>query len=247
MFSIHEYFYIESLKEGVFLTDNLLIFLSNNIRYKEKKFIIYNVNSEKIEKEINLNYSINLSKNSLTLIEMNNNDNNKILLCACKKYLKNQKNGILLINICLRFDGVEDYFNCFYETNSFEVYCFCQVSIFKKDNSKILKEKYSSNKTNYFLVGGFEKRKNQGIIKLYKLISSENKIEIKYIEDVVINPKKNNHFKSFNGPILCIIQSNQNGNILISCWDGNVYLLDCPNVDYYDKVEININEILKKN
>ena len=24
---------------------------------------------------------------------------NKILLCACKKYLKNKKNGILLVNI----------------------------------------------------------------------------------------------------------------------------------------------------
>ena len=136
---------------------------------------------------------------------MNNNDKNKILLCACKKYLKNQKNGILLINICLKSDDVEDYFNYFYETNSFEIYCFCQISIYKKDNSKILNEKYLSNKTNYFLVGGFEKRKNQGIIKLYKLIYAENKIEIKYIEDVVIEQKNNNYVKSFNSPISCNI------------------------------------------
>ena len=117
---------------------------------------------------------------------MNNNDKNKILLCACIKYFRKDKNGILLLNIILgENENVEDYF---YETKSFEVYCFCLISFYKKIDNNILNEKFGKYKTNYFLVGGFEPNKNQGIIKLYQLINNkkEKKIEIKYIEDILM-------------------------------------------------------------
>ena len=57
----------------------------------------------------------------------------------------------------------------------------------------------------------------------------------------------NNKFK---GPISCIIQSNIDGKILISCWDGNIYLLDKPNIEDYLKYDEKIKKklffILKK-
>ena len=56
-------------------------------------------------------------------------NNNKILLCACKKYNKDTKNGILLINPNLGDNKRME--NEFYETYNFEVYCFCQIFNFE--------------------------------------------------------------------------------------------------------------------
>ena len=39
--------------------------------------------------------------------------------------------------------------------------------------------------------------------------------------------------KGFKGPISCITQSSKDGKILVSCWDGNVYLFEKPNINYY--------------
>ena len=50
---------------------------------------------------------------------------NKVILFACKKYIKNQKNGILIINIKNNRDSEISHF--FINTNNFEVYCFCQL------------------------------------------------------------------------------------------------------------------------
>ena len=33
--------------------------------------------------------------------------------------------------------------------------------------------------------------------------------------------------------ISCITQSSIEGRILISCWDGNIYLFDSPDINYY--------------
>ena len=38
-----------------------------------------------------------------------------------------------------------------------------------------------------------------------------------------------------NGPINCIKQSKTTGNILVCCYNGNIYLLTPPNIDYYLK------------
>ena len=55
--------------------------------------------------------------------------NIKIILFACKKYIKGQKKGILLIIINLNSNNI---YKQFYETENFEVYCFCQI-IIKED------------------------------------------------------------------------------------------------------------------
>ena len=47
-----------------------------------------------------------------------------ILLCACKKYLEKQNNGILLISL---ENNSQKSYN-FYDTGKFEVYCFCPIS-----------------------------------------------------------------------------------------------------------------------
>ena len=45
----------------------------------------------------------------------------------------------------------------------------------------------------------------------------------------------------FNGPINCITQSNIDGKIIITCWNGNIYLFDHPNISNYDKNKMIIN------
>ena len=173
-------------------------------------------------------YSIIRTINSLYLISIGNY---KILLCACNKLINEQKNGILLVNF---LDLKNLQFNySFYDTNNFEVFCFCQISILNKE--KILEKQLKE--TEYFLVGGFEQNKSKGIIKLYKFIKDKNNIKIEYIQDIILD--KNNNFKLFNGPISSIIQSKNTGEILITCWDGNVYLFSRPDLNYLLK-EINL-------
>ena len=77
------------------------------------------------------------------------------------------------------------------------------------------------------------------VIKLYKVNYGikDNETTIEYIEDIIIKDKR---FKGFKGPISCITQSSKDGKILVSCWDGNVYLFDKPNIDYYLNYEKNI-------
>ena len=62
--------------------------------------------------------------------ENKHNINYKVLLCACKKYIKNQKNGILLVNINEKDSSQNEakISYIFYNTKNFEVYCFCPIS-----------------------------------------------------------------------------------------------------------------------
>ena len=85
--------------------------------------------------------------------------------------------------------------------------------------------------TQYFFVWGFDIDKNEGKIKLYKVIYNKDikKTKIQYIQDIQI--ENNKSFNGFRGAITCILQSTINGNILISCFDGNVYLFTEPDVN----------------
>ena len=47
----------------------------------------------------------------------------RILLCACKRYTKDQSNGILLVNPQLGDN--KEIEEPFYNTGNFEVQCFC--------------------------------------------------------------------------------------------------------------------------
>ena len=129
------------------------------------------------------------------------------------------------------------YSTSFKETKNFEVYCFCQI--LNVDNSNPIygditnKVNIIIEDTEYFLVGGFSNDKGEGCIKLYKiqLDSSKQNLEIKFIQDIYVEIGEN--FNGFGGKISSIIQSKITGNILATCWDGNVHLFKPPNIDYY--------------
>ena len=192
-------------------------------------------------------YSFIFTNHGLALInfredkeEKNNNVNykNKILLCACKKYLSHQKNGILLVNIQLKEQQVK---NPFYDTGDFEVYCFCPLFInIETENKEILTD-FKYKETEYFLVGGFDNYKGEGMIKLYKILYCDKAYEakIEYLQDIIFDRNKN--FEGFKGAINCIIQTKNSENkekILASCYDGNIYLLSRPNLEYYLKENV---------
>ena len=121
-------------KNGIVIDETLIIATSNSVISGGKDIIIfYNTKNKKI-KEIE-GYSFILSHTCLYLMEINNN---QVLLCACKKYKNTQKNGILLINNLksIKFNNFEDKINIkFYDTNNFEVHCFCQISTLNNLNN----------------------------------------------------------------------------------------------------------------
>ena len=87
------------------------------------------------------------------------------------------------------------------------------------------------------------------ILKFFALIYSEkasdNKIE--FVKDIEF--ERNKEFTGFEGAISCIIQAKIeiDGNILISCYNGKVYLLTMPNLDYYlNTININNKDIKTK-
>ena len=228
------------LKSAIKISDSLYIFKSNKVALKGKdSLMFYNFSSNReIISNIKEEYSFTFSSNGLILISKKANKDKsntmvKILLCGCKKYLKRKKNGILLLmnfnlndkkNVNNVDIMVEHYF---YDTKNFEVYCFCSLSIINK--MKITEDKISKIDTDYFLVGGFEKDKNIGIIKLYKIIyDNEITNKIEYIQDV-----DNDNNLIIKEPISCIIQVESDGKILVTSWDGNVYLFKSPCIEYY--------------
>jgi hypothetical protein len=246
---------------GLFLNEskNIGIFTSNEILPNGDAFVRF---YDRINKEIYKEFpgSFTLSCNGITLIESENKNNKKILLSACKKYKKYQKNGILIcISSFNKFD--DKIFSKFHDTENFEVYCFCQILLNKDPKNW--------NKSDYFFVSGFNNDTRQGLIKLYKAYFNEKEEEnkIEFVVDIIIekqykniiqifrkkskeellktkifSDKENNeytliqinqNFNGFKGPVTSIIQSNITGNILVSCFDGNIYLFTPPNLDYY--------------
>jgi len=219
---------------GIKINEDLIAITSNKILSKgEDNLLIYNSNSKKFNSQEIKGYSYILSRNNLYLMpipEEFENKENKLMFCACKKYIAGQKNGILLLKLILN-DNIQIYKE-FINTGNFEVYCFCHIFIIKNEyilgNEENESVKYH---TQYFFVGGFDIDKNEGKIKLYKVIYNKDikKTKIQYIQDIQI--ENNKSFNGFRGAITCILQSTINGNILISCFDGNVYLFTEPDVN----------------
>ena len=242
------------MKSAIKINDSLLVFKSNKIvskgmsqlflyNFRIKKYIPDFIKKGKEDKE---EYSFLYSPLGQTSIihisnDEKNDTENKILLFACKKYIKSQKNGIFvlynfneIINKLLSEEEKTDSY--FYNTNNFEPYCICPLLIVESKYSiDILVE---TKETDYFLVGGFDKNRKKGIINLYKIIFDE-KISIEYIQDIKLFDKE---FKGFKGPISCIIQSKKDGNLLITCWDGNVYLVNKPDIHFYLKQDKEIEK-----
>ena len=230
----------KTYRSGIKINDNIIALASNSLLPKgENKLIFYNIKSKKISKEIE-GYSITISSNCLALMPREEvKDNNKILLCACKKYKKNEKNGILLVNPQLQNN--KRIKNEFYDTGNFEVYCFCPILLIENKNKNFdnINEIYRKNNkiedSKYFLVGGFDIEKREGLIKLYKVIYGKEAYDtqIQYIQDINIEIIDKQKIEYFDGPINCIFQSKITGNILVSCCNGKVYLFTPPNIDYY--------------
>ena len=156
----------------------------------------------------------------------------KILLCACKKYLPEQKNGIVIVN--LSNTNNEIISENFFATDNFEVNCFMPILKIRNNNvDKFAVENVEIEETEYFFAGGFDEEKGEGIIQLYKIFddNEENIVSIEYLQDIdfVYNEK----FRGFEGNITCIEQSKINGNILINSSNGNIYLFSKPNLEYY--------------
>ena len=227
----------KTYRGGIKINDKIAALTSNRIIPRgEDKLLLYNIKSKRISNKIE-GYSFTVSNNNLALIPREEIiTENKILLCACKKYAKGQKNGILLVNPnisnCKRIE------NEFYDTYNYEVYCFCPIlNIEYNDNLNINDEKFKKGikitDTEYFFVGGFDLDKRIGIIKLFKILYGEKiwKTRIKYIQDIEI--EDNEDFEYFDGPISCIQQSKITGNITVTCYNGKIYLFTQPNLNYY--------------
>ena len=226
----------ETYKGAINLNNNLYALTSNKIFSGGEDLLkIYNSNSLKIIKQIK-GYSFITSSNGLSLMPIEKSESNyNTLLCACKKYISDQKNGILLVNIQSKYPYNINYH--FYDTYNFEVFCFCPILKVEYNIERILDFENDNLKiTDYFLVGGFDLNKSKGIIRLYKLIKNKNiqETSIEYIKDIEIEKKQK--FKGFNRPINCMLQSKKDGKLLVTSWDGNVYLFSHP------KIEIILNE-----
>ena len=240
-FALYKYISDKPNRNGIKINENIFVLISTNINpisKSEDKLMFYNIEKQIFIQEIK-GYSFNLFKNSLYVINIEENNLNKqLLLCACKKYKCEQKNGILLVYVDLEKN---EFLHSFYITNDFEVYCFCSISIVNNENSirEDITDKNNIKKinTDYFFVGGFDENKGIGMIKLFKIINKEKakEIQIEEIQDIIIKPNK--EFGGFEGAISCMIQSDMFGNILIACWDGHIYLMNPPNIDFYLKPE----------
>ena len=223
---------------GIKINDYLIALTSNKESPNgEDKICFYNNNSKKIYKDIK-GYSFTKSQNSLALISENKEDNKKLLLCACTKYKESQKNGILLIRIQFDDKQEEKTLEEFYETGNFEVHCFCQF--FEFENKNVIFEDKNKKHTNLFFVGGYDRDKNRGIIKIYKInYNNENfdKTSIEFYKNIeILNKNKEKNYNEIQKPINCIIQSTNTGKIIFTSFDGNVYLVTSLDInDLKDK------------
>ena len=177
---------------GIKITDDILAITSNQVLSKgENKLIFFNSRLQKFLNNLEVkNYSFILSENNCALMDIPKQENSKLLLIACKKYIKDDRNGILLLKLQLHKDDIK-IFQTFYDTKNFEVYCFCPI--YEIIKNYIFDQNIKKN-TEYFYVGGFDPDKRKGLIKLYKVIYNDEieKIEIEYIQDIIIGKQINN-------------------------------------------------------
>ena len=204
------------------ITDNFYAFVSNNILDNGKNILVFYDNQNNFhtktyvgsgkEKE---KYSFNIGNNSLYLIDIDNNF--KLLLCACKRYVPGFKNGILITKI--EINPFKTYAPKLNDTFDFEVNCFCEIY---QDKIK---------KFSYILVGGFEVDKRRGMVKLYKISYNEEDAKLEFIQDAIED------FDDFSGAINNIVKSKDNEkNIIISCYPGTEYKFNLPDNDNYIKI-----------
>lgn len=221
--------YIKNFKGGLQISNNIFAFVSNDIYYDGKNVLfIYNYSNNQKKAQVidGINeekgkYSFNTGSNSLYTLDMDNNY--KLLLCACKSYNNETKNGILMIKIDVnRFKTKAPEF---LDTEDFEVNCFCNI--------------YQNPVKKYalILVGGFEIEKRRSMVKLYKLSYDfpDDNIKLIFIQDAIEDFSR---FEGFDGMINNIIKPiKRPGDIIVSCINGSNYLFNLPTNDYFQFLE----------
>ena len=194
-------------KRGMRINDDLIIRVENSyIGGKKDKVEIYNIAKQSVVKTIK-NYSISMNLSGYAV------KNEKILFLPCKKYVKGQKNGILIISI----ENNRRFMKLFKDTGNFQVNCICPLL-------------NAENKENdYFLVGGYDNKKKENAIRLYKIIVDKKNTywKIEYIDEIDI--KKNENLDNFEKPIYFIKQSKNTGHIFIYS-DKKIYLFSPLNL-----------------
>ena len=202
-----------SIKNGLVINEQYIALISNELIPKGDNILaICDLYQNKV-KYLITDYSFNLSENSLSLIKFK--DNSIFLICACKKYKTNQSNGILVVN--MNFIKGENVKYKYYETFNFVPYCCCQIYM-----------------TIYLLIGGFNLKKRQGEIRLYK-INNRNINELIYVQNIEIIDDELKNFYGINMPINNIIQIKDSGKIIVTTIDGYVLLFNKPNLDFFIK------------
>lgn len=213
---------------GITISDNAIALSSNSVAKNcQDNLIIYNIDTQKITKIFG--YSYIYSSNGLSLMNINDK---KFLLCACKKYFPEQKNGIVVVDLS-KIDKEKNP-EKFVDTDSFEVNCVKPLFNIKNSNSyKNNMKTVKLEEIEYFLAGGFDPEAREGKIKLFKILyaQEENDFSIEYLQDIEF--EDSSIFSGFNGSISCIEQSKKTGNILIHCTNGKLYLFSKPNLEYY--------------
>ena len=213
---------------GIKINNHIIALITNEIQNKESNLIFYNLISQKIYK-IKEENSLKLNI-KLPLLSISENNYN-VLLCACKSYIGQQNNGILLINLDLTANNSNLIVSKdFYYTPDFEVRCFCAYSSISNNNVIFNQKNIEIKEANYILVGGYDKSKGN-LIKLYNIIYENKKPEIKHIRDIDFSEYNNlKHIIESKSPITDIKQSKIDGRILIRFLDGNVYLMSKLNI-----------------
>ena len=224
----------KTFRSGINVNDKVAALTSNSlIKNGEDTLLLCNIEKEKIVKKIS-GFSHVFESNGLAVMNIGNAT---ILLSSCKKYFPNQNNGILLINNPLeKEDKIKE---TFYPTENFEVNCICPLYDIQNNNnnSDKIDKAYMNNiqkkPTNFFLAGGFDCEKGEGIIQLYKASNDNERgfLSLEYLQD--IEYEYSSEFHGFENTVTCIKQSEINGNIIISSMDGNIYIFSKPNLEFY--------------
>ena len=221
----------KTYRSGININNKIAALISNSlIKNGEDCLLLCNIETNKIEKKI-IGYSHIYDSNGLAVMEIGNKT---ILLSGCKQYFQDQNNGILLIDNPL--ENENNIKEKFYPTDNFEVNCICPLYEIQNNNSN---DSYINNTqkkpTKFFLAGGFDSEKGEGIIQLYQ-VSNDNEggiSSLEYLQD--IEYEYNSEFQGFEMTVTSIKQSEINGNIIISCMDGNIYLFSKPNLEFYSQ------------
>ena len=160
------------MKSAIKVNKYYVIFKSNKIASKGKsQLLLYPYKafldmSDLIKTEEEYSFIFSPLGQALITHKINDEERdigNKILFFACKKYIKSPKNGILLLYKMDNLSQRKKVNSYFYHIDNFEPYCICPLLI--NESKYILEDSIKIKETDYFLVGGFDKKRKQGMIK----------------------------------------------------------------------------------